>query len=216
MTDQAATLATVVAVAGAAPQIRRTLVTRDVAGVSVSAAALGATTECCWVAYAFEHALWSAVPEAVLMCIADVIMVTLVISVNRATAWCGLIAGAWAVALATTATLVGSTAFGIALGGAYAFQAAPAVWSVYRCATPSGVAPATWVLLGIEAIMWGIYGLGHNDPASITFALIGSVVASAILVRLAHANRAAATCRRVWSRRVSDSATVSPKLHHTH
>jgi uncharacterized protein with PQ loop repeat len=74
MTDLAATLATVVAVAGAAPQIRRTLVTRDVAGVSVSAAALGATTESCWVAYAFDHALWSAVPEAVLMCIADVIM----------------------------------------------------------------------------------------------------------------------------------------------
>ncbi len=38
-------------------------------------------------------------------------------------------------------------------------------------------------LVGIEALLWGVYGVGHGDPANISFGVIGTFAAVAILIR---------------------------------
>ena len=60
---------------------------------------------------------------------------------------------------------------------------APSIWTAYRTHAPSGVAAATWALIGLEAALWGVYGIVHGDPAISAFAVIGSVAAAAILGR---------------------------------
>ena len=86
-------------------------------------------------------------------------------------------------ALAAAAVTGGSTAIAAVLAIAFAVQVTPAVWSVYRTASPTGVARVTWVLVGVESLLWGAYGLGHGDPANISFGVVGALAAVAILAR---------------------------------
>ncbi len=48
---------------------------------------------------------------------------------------------------------------------------------------PSGLAAATWALVGVEAVLWGTYGLVHGDPATMGFGVLGSAATIAILAR---------------------------------
>jgi hypothetical protein len=85
--------------------------------------------------------------------------------------------------LAAVALLGGALALATMLPLAYAVQVAPSVWSAYRAYTPTGIAAATWVLVGFEALLWGLYGWAHDDPATRMFAVVGSLAAAAILAR---------------------------------
>ena len=179
----AASGATVLASIGAVPQLRRVLVTGDVGGVSASAAGLGAATEATWIGYTVTGGMWAAVPEACLMLAANVLLLAALVRAGvdiRRAAVAGLV---WLSILGATAAAGGPTALAAVLAVAYAVEVAPAVWSAYRSAAPTGVSPATWTLVGIEALLWGVYGVGHGDPANISFGVIGTFAAVAILIR---------------------------------
>jgi hypothetical protein len=181
--ELAAALATVVATFAAIPQLHRVARVGDGRGVSVTSAVLGIGSEIAWLWYAGRAALWSAMPEAGILVVGNAVLAGALLwrgaSVRRA-----LPAGlAWIGALATITVVGGPTALGAVLGVTYAVQIAPAVWTAWRTASPSGVAAATWALIGLEGLLWGVYGLHHGDPAVLTFAATATVASAATLAR---------------------------------
>jgi hypothetical protein len=186
--------ATVLAVVSAYPQVSRVLASGDATGVSVSAAGLGLANELTWGAYSAHEALWTALPEAVLMAGGNL---ALAMALRRRSALTRAMRAVslWVGALAGAAILGGTTAVAALLAVSYAVQLAPAIWVAYRTSA-SGVATATWVLIGVEALLWGLYGVAHRDPATTLFAVIGTGASALMLARLRHVRpaRSSAAC----------------------
>ena len=183
LAEGAAIAATIVAVIGASPQVRRTLKSGDARGVSVTSPSLGVATELAWVAYASHEGLWSALPEAALMAAANVVLIVVLWRAGSPMRVAALAAPGWMAVLCATAALGGPAAIAGLLGFAYAVQVTPAVWCAYRTRTPLGVARATWLLLALESALWSIYGAAHADPAILTFSAVGLTASAAILLR---------------------------------
>jgi hypothetical protein len=187
--ELAAALATVIATVAAIPQLHRVARAGDGRGVSVTSAVLGIGSELAWVMYATQAGLWSALPEAGLMAAGNTILVIALLR-RQASARRAVPAGlAWVGALATIAIVGGPTALGAVLGVTYAVQVAPAVWTVWRTSSPSGVVSSTWAMIGAEGVLWGAYGLHHEDPAVLTFAATATLASAATLTRKLHVVR---------------------------
>jgi uncharacterized protein with PQ loop repeat len=190
--ELAAALATVLATVAAIPQLHRVARTGDGRGVSVTSALLGIGSELAWLSYASQAGLWSALPEAALMTIANTVLAVALVR-RGASAGRALVAGlAWLGALATISTVGGHTALGAVLGVTYAVQVAPAVWTVWRTSSPSGVVASTWALIGLEGLLWGAYGAHHADPAVLIFAATATAASAATLARKVQVSRPAA------------------------
>ncbi len=181
--ELAAALATLLATVASIPQLHRVGRAGDGRGVSVTSAMLGIGSEVAWLRYATQAELWSAVPEAGVMAMANTVLVIALLR-RGASVRHALPAGlAWLGALATITVVGGPAALGAVLGVTYAVQIAPAVWTVWRTASPSGVVASTWVMIGLEGVLWGVYGLHHEDPAVLTFAVTATLAAVATLAR---------------------------------
>lgn len=181
--ELAAVTATILAAVGVAPQLRRLVRTGDASGVSLAAAALGVSTEVGWVFYTVQERLWSAVPGAVLMVVTNLAL-AIVIRRQGTPAGGALLASAcWSIVLAVVTVAGGRAVLGALLPLAYAVQVVPAIWAAYRTWSPSGVAAARWVLIGIESVLSGAYGLAHDDHALTALGGVGLAAAAAILVR---------------------------------
>ena len=187
--ELAAALATVLATVAAIPQLHRVARAGDGRGVSVTSAMLGIGSELAWLSYASHAELWSALPEAALMTVANTVLAVALIR-RGAAAGRALAAGlAWLGALATIATVGGHAALGAVLGVTYAVQVAPAVWTVWRTSSPSGVVASTWAMIGLEGLLWGAYGMHHEDPAVLIFAATATLAAAATLGRKVQVSR---------------------------
>lgn len=182
--DLSVIAATIMAWWSLIPQIRRLLASGDPAGVSGTWPALGLVSNAAWTVYLISQGLWAAVPAtSVMVFFYAVVLWTL----RRAGVGLGGVAVrgvvASAVALATWAA--GSWAgLGLLLGWAYAPQLAPAVWAAYRSNDPRGIAPGTWVMIGIEAGLWVVYGALLADTPVVIFGVVGLVAAALILARV--------------------------------
>jgi uncharacterized protein with PQ loop repeat len=189
--ELAAALATVLATVAAIPQLHRVARAGDGRGVSVTSALLGVGSELAWLSYASQAGLWSALPEAALMTIANSVLAVALIR-RGASARRALAAGVvWVGALATIATVGGHTALGAVLGVTYAVQIAPAVWTAWRTSSPSGVAASRWAMIGLEGLLWGAYGVHHEDPAVLIFAATATLASAATPARKVQVSRVA-------------------------
>jgi hypothetical protein len=181
--ETAALTATALAVASSVPQLRRVIAERQDRGVSIASPMIGIGTELAWVAYAGSSGLWSALPEAVLMVVANTALVLALarrgVGVGRATAFGAM----WAAGLLAVAALAGLPGLAAVLAVGYAVQVAPAVWTVWTTHAPVGVAASTWALVGAEGGLWGVYGIHHGDPATTWFGAIAIAAATASLTR---------------------------------
>ena len=115
---------------------------------------------------------------------------------------------AWATTLLATFAVWGSTGLAVLLAVAYIVQVAPAIWCVFHVTRPSGVAVGTWVMIGFEAVLWGLYGWWSNDAACLAFGVVGSTAAIAIV------GRVVTTRRRFTASGVGDPAAryLEPRL----
>ena len=187
--ELAAVVATVLATVGALPQLRRLLTTRDVAGLSISSAALGLGTELAWVGYTVHERLWLAVPEAVMMASTNGLLAVVMLRAGAPGRRALLSGTAWAATLISTIAVWGPIGLAVLLAVAYLVEVAPAIWCAYRATSPSGVAVVTWVTLGVEAVLWGLYGWCSGDGACLAFGVIGSAAAVAIVGRVVTTRR---------------------------
>ncbi|MGH9271743.1 MAG: hypothetical protein ACRDZ2_10770 [Ilumatobacteraceae bacterium] len=184
-----AVAATVLAFVGALPQLRRLLTFGDVAGLSISSAAIGVGTELAWVGYTLHEGLWAAVPEAVIMASINGLLALVMLRAGapgRRALRSGI---AWAATLIAAAAVWGSIGLAVLLAVAYVVQVAPAIWCVFRTTCPSGVAVATWVTVGVEAVLWGLYGWWSKDVACLAFGVVGSTTAVAVVGRVVTTRR---------------------------
>lgn len=176
-------LATVVAVGGLAPQVARLRRTGDCAGLCLAWPLLGGVTEAGWVAYTFESGLWLALVPSVILMAFDVSLAVLIVRRAEATLVAPALVAMWAGVLILVTATLGWPALGLVLGGSYAVQIAPLLWSAFRTADPSGIAPLTWVAALVEFALWWWYGLVTDDRAIVVMALIGLATSAALVAR---------------------------------
>lgn len=158
--------------------------TADTNGVSLTNATLGVGSELGWVVYTLQGSLWSAIPEAAMMAVTNLVLARALIRAGVSFARPVTTATIWGVTLVVV-TLLGGWAFlGALLPIAYGVQVVPSIWSAYRTWAPSGVAVATWGTILVECVLWGVYGVARQDRALTTLGVIGAVAATAIIVRV--------------------------------
>jgi uncharacterized protein with PQ loop repeat len=179
----AAVLATVLSITCLWPQLARVHRTGDVAGVSITAAALTVSSEIGWTVYLGGEGLWGAVPEGLVNIVVNALLVAAVIRAGGVSRAAFAAASLWLLALLSARIAGGPPAIAVLLALAYTIQLAPAVVTAWRTWSPSGVATATWTARWIESVLWGVYGFLRDDPPLIVFGVAGTAASSAILVR---------------------------------
>lgn len=200
-----ATLVVVVAnVLGAVmvlPQATRSLVHREVAGVSGSWAAVSAAFNAWWVVYAIGVDSWAIIPATAIGVAAyGAVMWALLrhgAESTRRTIATFVVAGGLGIVVPLPALLLGGwVTVGVVLGLLYGAQLSPAVVSAWRNRDLSGVSSATWLFAWLEAALWGYHGVRVGDRGLVILAITGTVMSTAVLVRLVMVRRPALGGRR--------------------
>lgn len=176
--------ATVMAWWSLIPQIRKLIRTGDTTGVSGTWPAIGLVSNAGWTAYLVSQQLWAAVPSTSVMVFFFLVVIRTMHRAGVPMAGAAL-RGMYAIGVLVVTFMLGSwTALGLVLGWAYVPQLAPAVWAAYRTRDPSGVSSGTWALIGVEAVLWVVYGALLADAAVVIFGSVGVVASLLILGRV--------------------------------
>jgi uncharacterized protein with PQ loop repeat len=181
--DAAVISATIVAIVALVPQARRLRHTRDAAGVSITWTAIGTVTNAGWFVYVSTQGLWASAPATVISSAFYAWLFSLLVGLGtpwRAAAQLGAL---WAVILTAVTSLTGFAVMGTLLGLAYAVQVGPSVWTAYRTWAPSGVAPSTWLLMLIQVVLWGVYGIAQGDVPIMIYGVTGLTASGLMLAR---------------------------------
>lgn len=182
--DLAVIVATALAWWSLIPQIRRLARTGDASGVSTTWPAIGLVSNAAWTAYLLSAGLWAAAPSTAVMVVFYALVFRALAMAHIPLRVAGLRGAAWSAALASVFMVGSWPALGLVLGWAYIPQLAPAVWSAWRTPEPVGVSPGTWALIGVEAVLWAVYGLAKGDTPVVIYAAVGVTAAVLILVRI--------------------------------
>jgi uncharacterized protein with PQ loop repeat len=169
------------------PQARRIARTRRVDGVSAAWIGVSLAINAWWLTYGSVAGVWALVPVSIISLLLYGVMAWFfVLSVGRA-AIPGLALGVFGLGMVPLPFLLigGWELAGVAVGLSYGVQLLPAVVASLRTSALSGVSSTTWIIASLEAALWLVYGLGVGDVALTLAGLVGVVMASVILVRLA-------------------------------
>lgn len=187
MTETLANIAVILATISTAafllPQIVKLVRTRDTAGISTSWPALGFVINVGWLSYMISQQLWVSIAPPAITFTAYGVTLWALRRAGRDIARSYLRGLAAAVVLTTIAVVGGWTVLGIVLGLSYGVVVGPSVWTAYRTAVPSGIAPLTWWIGAVEALLWGSFGWYHNDRGILTFMVVGVTSSTLMLVR---------------------------------
>jgi uncharacterized protein with PQ loop repeat len=169
------------------PQARRIARTRRVDGVSATWIGVSLAINGWWLTYGLVVGVWALVPVSVISLLLYGVMAWFFArSVGRA-ALPGFALGVFVLGMVPLPFLVigGWELAGVAVGLSYGVQLMPAVVASLRTRVLAGVSSTTWIIAFVEAALWLVYGLGVNDVALTLAGVIGVVMASVILSRLA-------------------------------
>jgi len=140
-----------------------------------------------WLTYGVVMGVWALVPvSSVSLVLYGVMGWFFARSVGRA-AIPGFALGVFGLGMVPLPfLLIGGWEFaGVAVGLSYGVQLLPAVVASLRTRVLSGVSSTTWIIAFVEAALWLVYGLGVSDIALTLAGVVGLLMASVILVRLA-------------------------------
>ena len=176
-------LATVSTVVFLLPQIAKLKRTGDSSGVSTTWAALGFVSNVGWFTYMISQSRWYAVVAPLSTFIFYAVALRALAGTGRDLRNATVIAVGWSLVLGGVAVGGGWTTLGVVLGLTYAAMVTPSIWTAYRSRKPSGVSAGTWWIGSVEALLWGLYGLYHMDPAIITFGTVQLTASALMLTR---------------------------------
>lgn len=174
----------------ALPQARRLVKTRNIDGVSPIWIGVSIGINAWWTAYALATPLWALLPVSSVSFVLYTAMAVMYLRSSgsahrRALAAMGV--GAFGLGMVPLPFLVlgGWEVAGLAIGLAYGIQLAPAVVAAYRTRQLDGVSAGTWNISVVEAVLWLFYGALIGDAALLAGGATGTVMAGAIIGRLA-------------------------------
>ncbi len=173
----------------ALPQALKLLRDRRIVGISPAWVGISVTVNAWWGAYGVGTHDWGIMPVSVVSVMSYLVIglaLTRFASGPGRTVALPMFGAALASAAVPLVVLLldGWTTAGLVLGAMYGVQLSPAVIAVYRAADVSGVAPATWLIAFVEAVLWGGYGFARTDLGLVALGVTGLVMSSLVLARL--------------------------------
>lgn len=162
------------------PQIIRLVRTRSVAGVSGPAAWLGLAVNAGWVAYGIGRGLVSVTVLSLAYVGGYVAIVALLTrGGNRRGIGAGAVTGAACLAIVAS---FGWTVLGTALALAVGAQFLPQVVTAWRADDLTALSPGTYVVSGLDGMVWGSIGLLHADGPLVLYGAVMITVAVLVIV----------------------------------
>ncbi len=169
------------------PQARRIARTRRVDGVSATWIGVSLAINGWWLTYGLIAGVWALVPVSIISLLLYGVMAWFYVASVGRPALPGLALGVFGLGMIPLPFLLigGWELAGVAVGLSYGVQLLPAVVASLRTSELSGVSSTTWIIALVEATLWLVYGVGVSDIALTLAGLVGVVMASVILARLA-------------------------------
>jgi uncharacterized protein with PQ loop repeat len=187
--DYAPIVAAAFAIPQLLPQILKVQSTKDTAGVSWSWAVLTSIDNAAWLAYFALSEFWTAlVPSTSATLLAGALATILTVR-GRAKARPTVLIGTWTGFLVTGYTVAGRTGLGTLLTAAFVLQVTPSIWTAYRTERPTGISPATWMLILGELSCWTTFGIHKSDPRLIALGITGIAASVLMLTRIHRTGR---------------------------
>jgi uncharacterized protein with PQ loop repeat len=173
------------------PQVLRIRRRRSADGLSATWVGVGIGLNAGWIVYGTAEKLWGLLPVSLGAGALYVVMAAQLVGLDGRRVLGGVGRGvAVATSIPAVALLAGGwTAAGLTIGLAYAVQFAPATVAALRSTTIDGIAPLTWTMALVEALIWLTYGLATADVALQVGGSGGALMAAVIVGRVALGNR---------------------------
>jgi uncharacterized protein with PQ loop repeat len=182
MPELLAIVATLLTAIFLVPQIARLLSRGDTAGLSAVWAGFGVVTNLAWVAYVVGQDLWVASIAPGMAVVSYSITLFLIVRRTSGIGWWR--SSFWySASLLAAEALVGPAGLGVLLAMTPVVQIMPAVIAIYGTRRPTGVAPATWVIAAVEALLWGGYGWLVADLPLVGYGVVTVLGSVLILAR---------------------------------
>jgi uncharacterized protein with PQ loop repeat len=197
--DYAPIAATAFAIPQFLPQILKVRATDDIAGVSWSWATLTSLNNATWLAYFALSGFWTAlVPSSSAALLAGALAAMLTVR-GQARLRPALLIATWAALLTAGFIVAGRAGLGTLLTSAFLLQVTPSIWTAYRTDRPTGISPATWLLILGELSCWMAFGIHKSDPRLIALGITGVTASALMLGRIHRTGRDGQPCalRRV-------------------
>lgn len=173
-------LAACLALSQPVPQIVRLVRTRSVGGVSGPTTWLGLAINAGWVAFGIARGL---LPVAVLSLAYVVGYGVIAVLLVRGGTRTGVgTAVAAAVAMVATAAVLGWTVLGTALAVTVGIQFVPQVLLAWRGADLTALAGGTYVVCGLDGLVWGGYGVLRAEAPLVLYGVVMVSVSVLVLV----------------------------------
>lgn len=179
--------ATVLGSGMALPQARQLAKTRQADGVSPVWVGVSLALNAWWITYALAEHVWVLLPVSIVSFTLYAFMAIVFVTTIGRSSLRGLGLGVLGLGMVPLPFLIvgGWELAGVVVGLCYGLQLLPAVVAVLRTRRLGGVSPTTWLIAWVESAIWLVYGWGRDDVALVAAGLLGVVMASIILVRLA-------------------------------
>jgi uncharacterized protein with PQ loop repeat len=166
------------------PQILKLRRTGDTAGVSWAWAALTSLNNAAWLAYFALSGFWTAIVPSSSATLLAGALAAMLTARGQARTRTGVVITAWAALLITGFIVAGRTGLGTLLTAAFILQVTPSIWTAYRTEHPTGISPATWMLILGELSCWTTFGIHKSDPRLMILGVTGVTASILILARI--------------------------------
>lgn len=178
--------ATLLAAGYTVPQFRRLRRMTTAAGVSIAALANSSISGVAWTVFGvLRHDVWIALPALVtLPATTGALALAWRLGGSRDRLW---LPAVWAVtvSLAGVSTLwVGPGPATVVLGCSVTLLVTPAALTAWRSSDVSAIAASAWVMMIVDGVLAGAYGVLADVDANLLYAVVASTGSVAILLRV--------------------------------
>jgi uncharacterized protein with PQ loop repeat len=179
-------LSTLLALWFSLPQLVRLARTRSTAGVSLGSLANSLVSLTAWALYGAAHGYVWVVAGSLVGVPATVATLVLArrdgarLRLLAPASWAGLL-----VVAAAASVLVTPAVLDVAIGSSVLWLVVPAAWYAWRSSDVSGIAPQTWLVLAVEASVFGAYGWVAGVGADRVYGVVALAGSAVVLARLA-------------------------------
>ena len=183
-------LATVLSIVQFVPQVRRTLRTKVIAGISAPFWGVAGAQASMWIVYGVGAGLVPSVLTNIVLTICTVLMLRVLVGQGAPQARVSAMFAAATWALVGIVTLfAGTEPAGIGATFVSFVIMWPQTWTAMRSRSIEGLAPAAWMIGVAATASWFCYGIGRSDIRIWLTAGESCLLSLVVLLRVLHVRR---------------------------